>query len=135
MPPKQYGLPFSELTKALKNQLTRFIDHVTKTINLDRSGSKISPETAEEQKATFLRYVKFVGCAFDYCLIGLLDSWSTSKERRFHESAFNMFLPKTEWLNIMSGWIVCVVRQRETVEKSFNICFIWLILLLFFSRR
>ena len=55
VPPKQYGLSFNDLTKALKNQLTRFIDHVTKTINLDRSGSKISPQTAEEQKATFLR--------------------------------------------------------------------------------
>lgn len=55
LPSKQYGLSTNDLTKALKNQLLRFVEHVTKAINLNRSGSKISLETAEEQKATFLR--------------------------------------------------------------------------------
>lgn len=55
VPSKQYGLSAMELTKALKNQLQRFTDHVTKPVNLERSGSKISHQTADEEKASFLR--------------------------------------------------------------------------------
>lgn len=60
IPPKQYGLSSQDLTRALTKQLNRFMDHVTKPINLERNGPKITQETAEEQRSTFLRYAGFL---------------------------------------------------------------------------
>ncbi len=71
VPSKQYGLSTMELTKALKNQLQRFSDHVTKPINLERAGSKISVGTADEQKASFLRYGLQVFYFVFICLFSL----------------------------------------------------------------
>jgi len=54
---KQYGVRPEQVGKGLKNQFLKFFDHVTRPINLERDGPKMSPSTANDQKGSFFRYV------------------------------------------------------------------------------
>ena len=57
---KHYGLTKDETSKALQSQLTRYMVHMTKPINLDRKGAPIRATTVDEQQATFRRFAGYL---------------------------------------------------------------------------
>jgi transposase-like protein len=46
--------------QAHAKQLLRFVDHMTRPINLERGGPKVSVSTAQEHNATMLRYARYL---------------------------------------------------------------------------
>ncbi len=57
---KQYGMRHDKISKPFAKQFLRYVEHMTRPINLDRAGPKVSIKTAEEHKATVLRFAGYL---------------------------------------------------------------------------
>jgi hypothetical protein len=54
---KQYGLRLEDTSKAFAKQLAHYLDHMSRPINLDRAGPRITDKTANEHVSSVLRLV------------------------------------------------------------------------------